>query len=138
VFKQKTAIFNWTLFALFICILIRYHNAREVATHKIRNTVTQEEGYDRQAQQWNERAYSICICQVCLSGFMQFVAVSRLSGRSSLCLRAMNTASKSRRKWFLVAPVGDSISGSTVLYFTAAKGATFLQSVYEPVFATGG
>lgn len=59
--SKKTAIFNWTLFVLFICILIRYHNAREVATHKIRNTVTQEEGYDQQAQQWNERKYSSCI-----------------------------------------------------------------------------
>lgn len=36
-----------------------YHNTREVATHKIRNTVTQGEGYDRQARQWNEEKHSI-------------------------------------------------------------------------------
>ena len=40
---------------------IRYHNTREVATHKIRNTVTQGEGYDRQARQWNEEKHSGCI-----------------------------------------------------------------------------
>ena len=40
---------------------IRYHNTREVATHKIRNTVTQGEGYDRQTRQWNEEKHSGCI-----------------------------------------------------------------------------
>ena len=38
-----------------------YHNTREVATHKIRNTVTQGEGYDRKALQWNEEKRSGCI-----------------------------------------------------------------------------
>ena len=61
-FKQKFATFNWTLFVLFISLFIRYHNTREVATHKIRNTVTQGEGYDRQALQWNEEKRSGCIC----------------------------------------------------------------------------
>ena len=41
---------------------IRYHNTREVATHKIRNTVTQGEGYDRQTRQWSEEKHSGCIC----------------------------------------------------------------------------
>ncbi len=41
IFKQKFATFNWTLFVLFISLFIRYHNTREVATHRIRNTVTQ-------------------------------------------------------------------------------------------------
>lgn len=39
-----------------------YHNTREVATHRIRNTVTQGEGYDRKALQWNEEKHSGCIC----------------------------------------------------------------------------
>ena len=60
--KRKIATFNWTLFVLFILLFIRYHNTREVATHKIRNTVTQGEGYDRQALQWNEEKRSGCIC----------------------------------------------------------------------------
>ena len=38
-----------------------YHNIREVDTHKIRNTVTQGEGYDRQARQWNEEKHFGCI-----------------------------------------------------------------------------
>ena len=59
--KRKFATFNWTLFVLFISLFIRYHNTREVATHKIRNTVTQGEGYDRQARQWNDSAHSSCI-----------------------------------------------------------------------------
>ena len=42
ILKQKFAIFNWTLFVLFISLFIRYHNTREVATHKIRNTVTHD------------------------------------------------------------------------------------------------
>ena len=58
VFKQKFETYNWTLFVLFISLFIRYHNTREVATHRIRNTVTQGEGYDRQARQWNEEKYS--------------------------------------------------------------------------------
>ena len=62
IFKQKFATFNRTLFVLFISLFIRYHNTREVATHKIRNTVTQGEGYDRQALQWNEEKHSGCIC----------------------------------------------------------------------------
>ena len=62
IFKQKFATFNWTLFVLFISLFIRYHNTREVATHKIRNTVTQGEGYDRKALQWNEEKRSGCIC----------------------------------------------------------------------------
>ena len=61
IFKQKFATFSWTLFVLFISLFIRYHNTREVATHKIRNTVTQGEGYDRQARQRNEEKYSGCI-----------------------------------------------------------------------------
>ena len=60
-FKQKFATFNWTLFVLFISLFIRYHNTREVATHKIRNTVTHGEGYDRQARQWNEEKHFGCI-----------------------------------------------------------------------------
>ena len=59
--KHKIATFNWTLFVLFISLQIRYHNTREVATHKIRNTVTQGEGYDRQARQQNEEKHSGCI-----------------------------------------------------------------------------
>ena len=46
IFKREIAIYSWTLFVLFILLFIRYHNTREVATHKIRNTVTQREGYD--------------------------------------------------------------------------------------------
>lgn len=61
IFKQKFATFSWTLFVLFISLFIRYHNTREVATHRIRNTVTQGEGYDRQARQRNEEKYSGCI-----------------------------------------------------------------------------
>ena len=61
IFKQKFATFNRTLFVLFILLLIRYHNTREVATHKIRNTVTQGEGYDRKARQWSEEKHSGCI-----------------------------------------------------------------------------
>ena len=61
--KRKIATFNWTLFVLFILLFIRYYNTREVATHKIRNTVTQGEGYDRKAQQWNEEKHSVCIHQ---------------------------------------------------------------------------
>ena len=61
ILKQKFAIFNWTLFVLFISLFIRYHNTREVATHKIRNTVTQGEGYDRKARQWSEEEHSGCI-----------------------------------------------------------------------------
>ena len=38
-----------------------YHNTREVATHKIRNTVTQGEGYDQQPQQQNDSEHSGCI-----------------------------------------------------------------------------
>ena len=57
----KNAIHSRKKFFLFIYHFFRYHNAREVATNKIRNTVTQEEGYDQLAQQWNERAYSSCI-----------------------------------------------------------------------------
>ena len=60
-FKQKFATFNWTLFVLFISLFIRYHNTREVATHKIRNTVTQGEGYDRKARQWSGEKHSGCI-----------------------------------------------------------------------------
>ena len=59
--KRKFATFNWTLFVLFISLFIRYHNTREVATHKIRNTVTQGEGYDRQTRQWSEEKHSGCI-----------------------------------------------------------------------------
>ena len=40
---------------------IRYHNTREVVTHKIRNTVTQGEGYDRQPRQQNDSEHSGCI-----------------------------------------------------------------------------
>ena len=69
--KRKFATFNWTLFVLFISLFIRYHNTREVATHRIRNTVTQGEGYDRQARQWNEEKYS---------GYIR-----RRSARLSLC-----------------------------------------------------
>ena len=61
VFKQKFETFNWTLFVLFISLFIRYHNTREVATHKIRNTVTQGEGYDRQPRQQNDSEHSGCI-----------------------------------------------------------------------------
>ena len=61
IFKQKFAFFSWTLFVLFILLFIRYHNTREVATHRIRNTVTQGEGYDRQARQWYEENHSGCI-----------------------------------------------------------------------------
>ena len=71
IFKQKFATFSWTLFVLFISLFIRYHNTREVATHRIRNTVTQGEGYDRQARQWNEEKYS---------GYIR-----RRSARLSLC-----------------------------------------------------
>ena len=58
-FKHEIAFYSWTLFVLFILLFIRYHNTREVATHKIRNTVTQGEGYDRQARQWEK--HSGCI-----------------------------------------------------------------------------
>ena len=34
---------NRTKFVLFICLSVRYHYTREVATHKIRNTVTHDE-----------------------------------------------------------------------------------------------
>ena len=61
IFKRKFATFNWTLFVLFISLFIRYYNTREVATHRIRNTVTQGEGYDRQARQRNEEKHSGCI-----------------------------------------------------------------------------
>ena len=61
-YLTKFAFFNWTLFVLFISLFIRYHNTCEVATHKIRNTVTQGEGYDRKALQWNEEKRSGCIC----------------------------------------------------------------------------
>ena len=61
IFKQKFATFSWTLFVLFISLFIRYHNTREVATHKIRNTVTQGEGYDQQPQQQNDSEHSGCI-----------------------------------------------------------------------------
>ena len=61
VFKQKFETYNWTLFVLFISLFIRYHNTREVATHKIRNTVTQGEGYDRQPRQQNDSEHSGCI-----------------------------------------------------------------------------
>ena len=61
IIKQKFATFNWTLFVLFILLLIRYHNTREAATHRIRNTVTQGEGYDRQTRQQNEEKHSDCI-----------------------------------------------------------------------------
>ena len=61
IFKQKFATFNRTLFVLFISLFIRYHNTREVATHKIRNTVTQGEGYDQQPQQQNDSEHSGCI-----------------------------------------------------------------------------
>ena len=61
IFKQKFVTFNWTLFVLFISLFIRYHNTREVATHKIRNTVTQGEGYDRQLRQQNDSEHSGCI-----------------------------------------------------------------------------
>ena len=62
IFKQKFATFSRALFVLFISLFIRYHNTREVSTHKIRNTVTQGEGYDRKALQWNEEKRSGCIC----------------------------------------------------------------------------
>lgn len=61
IFKRKIAAFSWTLFVLFILLFIRYHNTREVATHKIRNTVTQGEGYDRQTRQQSDSEHSGCI-----------------------------------------------------------------------------
>ena len=36
----KSAIMSQKKSFLFFCLFIRYHNTREVATHKIRNTVT--------------------------------------------------------------------------------------------------
>ena len=66
IFKQKFATFNWTLFVLFISLFIRYHNTREVATHKIRNTVTQGEGYDRQARRTRGKFPVSVMPEVCL------------------------------------------------------------------------
>lgn len=73
-FKQKSIIDNLdtlelnfflqigvTSSVLFVWSVIRYHNTREVATHKIRNTVTQGEGYDQQPQQQNDSEHSGCI-----------------------------------------------------------------------------
>ena len=54
--------FSGSLPDLFLVVQNRYDSIREVATHKIRNTVTQGEGYDRKVLQWNEEKRSGCIC----------------------------------------------------------------------------
>ena len=98
----------------------RYHNIREVATHEIRNTVTQGKGLRPTGAAGTREVprirYARGLPAHDRDRSAQFVAVSRWRGRSSLCLRAANTESQGRRRtacerrmWSLPVRAGGSI-----------------------------